>query len=368
MKPFFSTVFGLCWLAGLTGCRQETVTQPQRRDVIDAVFASGTLMPRDQYTLTAQVEGYLEHKYIQDGDSVRRGQLLFRITDESARANLTSAQANYELARQNAAEQSPQLAALRTQLDAARRKMLTDSVNRNRYAVLLRTQAVSRADFDRAELAYTTSRADYLATQHDLQNLRQSLDNQQQTARAQWIGQQENYRNFTLRSEADGRVLQTQKVPGELVRKGDVLATIGAGPLEVRLFVTEDDVQKVRAGQSVLVELNTQRGTIYPATITRIYASFDTKEQAFRVDAVFKRPPASQLAGTQLQANIIVARQARALVIPKEYITDDNRVRLRDGSERRVQAGIRGDTWVEIRSGLTEQDELVPVIPKAQSV
>jgi HlyD family secretion protein len=64
------------------------------------------------------------------------------------------------------------------------------------------------------------------------------------------------------------------------------------------------------------------------------------------------------LANTQLQANIIIANKENALVIPAEYLSDNNEVTLSDNSVVAVDVGIKTSKWVEILSGVNESNSL----------
>jgi multidrug efflux pump subunit AcrA (membrane-fusion protein) len=54
-------------------------TSPQRKDLVEMVFASGVLQADDQYDLTAQTDGYITSLSFTEGDLVKAGQLLASI-------------------------------------------------------------------------------------------------------------------------------------------------------------------------------------------------------------------------------------------------------------------------------------------------
>jgi hypothetical protein len=63
-----------------------------------------------------------------------------------------------------------------------------------------------------------------------------------------------------------------------------------------------------------------------------------------------------------VEANIVTRQQKNALVIPREYLVGGSQVRVRrDGEELTVPIvkGIQDLQFVEIRSGITEADEVV---------
>jgi hypothetical protein len=144
-----------------------------------------------------------------------------------------------------------------------------------------------------------------------------------------------------------------------LVRRGETLAEIGSGHFIARLLVAEEDIVRIKPGQEVFIELNTQKNKSYKAGITKIYPAFDPKDQSFIAEAEFTEPVPEIKSGTQLQANIVIGEKQQALVIPSSYLLPDNYV-IREGSDEKVQVitGIKTAEWVEILSGLSEKDVL----------
>jgi multidrug efflux pump subunit AcrA (membrane-fusion protein) len=69
---------------------------------VEAVFASGNVITKNHYVVTSQTEGYLDKLLFNEGDSVKAGQALFLIENESQEEQLDNAQANYEYSKSNA--------------------------------------------------------------------------------------------------------------------------------------------------------------------------------------------------------------------------------------------------------------------------
>ena len=63
-----------------------------------------------------------------------------------------------------------------------------------------------------------------------------------------------------------------------------------------------------------------------------------------------------------MEANIDVASRKQVLLIPRAYLSYSNAVQIKgEDQPRPVEVGIRSTEWVEITSGLTEQDVLIPL-------
>src|ERR1700744_4165247 len=264
----------LCYgvlLLSFAGCRQPEIATPQYRSIVDAVFASGRTEAKNQYRVTAYAEGYLQDSYVSEDDSVRKGQVLFRIAGDVQRTQVQNAATNYNYALRNASDQGPQIQQFLSQITQAQQKKTTDSLNFLRYQRLLPSHAVSQVDYDNARLTYQASTSSLTVLQKNLEDLRTNLMQTTENTKAQYRIQQQNNDFYQLQSETNGRILSVYKKNGDLIRKGDIIADLGAGLLIAKLFIAEEDIRRITLGQQVLVSLNTEKDHIYRATVSKIY-------------------------------------------------------------------------------------------------
>ncbi|HEV2355340.1 MAG TPA: HlyD family efflux transporter periplasmic adaptor subunit, partial [Puia sp.] len=148
----------------------------------------------------------------------------------------------------------------------------------------------------------------------------------------------------------------------DLIRKGEIVADLGTGQLLAKLEIAEEDIRLVQPGQPVLISLNTDKDHLYHATISKIYPSFDTGQQAFIAEATFSEMPPSLRDGTQLQANIVLSQKQHALVIPSSCLLPGDSVILApSGEHHAVTTGIHTLEWIEILGGIDSSTSLEPV-------
>ncbi len=342
-----------------TACHRKEQTTPQRKDLVDAVFASGNITMSNSYLVISQTEGYLQKKLVSEGDSVQPNQLLFQLLNETPQSQLESAEAAYQKAQGNLRETSPVLQKLHQQEIQLSNQLRTDSANFARYQNLVGSNAVSRVDYDRARLAYENSQAEFWALQNTITETRRNLKLDLANAKANLVSQQENNGNFCIVSREKGVVLRCLKESGELVKRGETIAEIGAGEFIARLQVAEEDINRIALGQEAFVELNTSKNHAFRAKISKIYPAFDTQDQSFIVEARFAEPVAGLKAGTQLQTNIVVGERKHALVIPAKYLLSNDFILTESGEKKQVTTGIKNTDWVEITGGLTESETIV---------
>ncbi|HAF29537.1 MAG TPA: hypothetical protein DCG75_10860 [Bacteroidales bacterium] len=344
----------------LTGCNHPERVQPQRKDIVDAVFASGSIITNNQYSLTSQTEGYLINSFAKEGDTIKEGQVLFHINDDAQKVQLESATANYHYALYNASSNSAILQQLNAQKIQQKNKLTTDSLNFLRYNNLIKSNAVSQLDYERAKLAFDNSRQELQATEILITDTKKNLALELIKSKSSLVSQQSTSSYFILSSRVNGVVLQIFKKDGDLVKRGETVAEIGSGSFIIKLLISEDDINKIQAGQDVYIELNTEKNKAYKARISKIYPAFDAKEQSFIAEALFSEPISNLKSGTQLQANIVIRRQKQALVIPTNYILPGDYVITNNKKKKiKVQVGIKTTDWSEIISGLDENTTLV---------
>ena len=152
---------------------------------------------------------------------------------------------------------------------------------------------------------------------------------------------------------------------GDQVKKGDVIAVIAdENKVEGVLNVDENSIGKVKIGQTVFVQLNTNKNEVYNAKISEILAAFDEQTQSFICKVIFDKSLNTSLYGTQLEANILVGEKKNALLIPRNFLGFGNKVMVKGKDEAViVKTGIVSTEYVEILDGITKEDVLLPLKP-----
>jgi macrolide-specific efflux system membrane fusion protein len=340
------------------GCNKKpnTIT-PIRKNIIDAVFASGYTVKSDEYIVATKTEGFILKSYVKEGDTVEIGDILFQLSSDVQSSQLRNATVQYNDALHKASPESPQIKSLQAQIEQAESKVELDKKNFDRYNKLIKTNAISKIDFEKAKLQYESSLSELEVLEKSLEDLLSTVQLNLENAESQLKIQKEYYGDYFIKATKKGLVLNVFKEQGELAKRGESLAKIGSGKTIAKLFIVEEDINQIQIGQKALISLNTDKNNPVEAVISKIYPSFDFAEQSFILEADFIEERKS-LANTQLQANIIIANKENALVIPAEYLSDNNEVTLFDNSVVAVDVGIKTSKWVEILSGVNESNSL----------
>ena len=351
-------------LSVITSCkpRIEEIS-PKTGPVTEAVFASGSIDPKDAYMVTGLSDGFIVKSLVTENDLVRDKQVLFILDNRQQHTQVNIAQTNLKFARIAARSNAPALMQLKNQADAALVRYQSDSITYYRYLRLFATQSVSRQDLDNAETSFKSSRSNLMAAQESYRNAVDRAEQDLENNKDLLANAVEGNEYYNLLAIGKGKVYQIFKKQGDLVRRGEQVAQLGnPDSIVINLDVDEGTIAKVRLGQETLIELNTEKNRPYQAVVSKIYPHFNESRQSYKVEARFTETVPGLIAGTQLQANIITARKDNALLIPHNCIVGENRVIRLTNSKLdtvKVETGIVSDDWIEVVSGITANDKIV---------
>ena len=345
----------------LSSCgSKSTETQAIRKDLTDLVFAPGTLEADDRYELTAQTDGYLVEMNFNEGTRVKKSQLLAVIDNDQNIINAQGASRLHVIARENTLSTAPAFLQIKANLQSAAAKLKLDQQQAERYKRLYENNSVSKTEYENARLTLINSQSALSALQEQYEDQRVRAEQQEVTQRYASDVNQAISRQNQLRALHAGKIFVKKKQLGDYVRKGDVIAIVGDPDLiYARLNVDENNMSKLKVGQEIVIRLNTNKNKIYRAVLNQILPAFDETSRSFLVKAFFKEKPGLDIIGTQLEANIIASTKKDAMVIPALFLDYGNKVTLKEGKKSiPVRTGIISDDWVEILSGLQENQTI----------
>ena len=334
---------------------KETKIQPEISTVSESVYASGIVKAQEQYNVYPVVTGLLQKIYVTEGDSVKQGDPLFLIENQTSALNTENARLALTLTEQNIRENSNRLRELAEAVNMAKERMQLDSLLFARQQSLWNQNIGSKVELEQRKLAYETSRANYISAQTRYDQSKTQFEIEHQQARNNLKINQEIQNNYTIRSEINGLVYDILKEQGEWVSSQGPIAVMG-NPSEylLSLQVDEYDITKVRPGQKVLVSMDSYRGKVFEAEISRVLPIMNERSRTFNVEAVFTDPPAGLFPNLTAEANIIIQTKEDVLIIPREYLLDDQYVLVGPEERARVEVGLMDYQNVEILNGLNQ--------------
>lgn len=247
---------------------QVAVEVVQRRTIVETVSASGKVYPEDERKVSSDVSGEIVDLYVEEGDSVRKGQLVARVYADilSSAKERASSVVSQQQAQVSNAEAS--LASFKARLDQAK-------FNYDRQKKLLDDKVISRAEFEQAESQFLSARADYNAAQQTIASGRASV----RSAEATLTEANKNLSRTSIVAPMDGivsllAVKKGERVVGTAQMAGtEMLRVADMSKIEVRVDVSENDVTKVHIGDSANVEVDAYNNRIFKGVVTKIASS-----------------------------------------------------------------------------------------------
>jgi len=235
-------------------------------DKAETIVAPGRVEPAsEEVKISSQVPGRLSSVPLEEGDRVRRGQVIAVVSNEDYRARLASAEAHLKL------REAELLRIVNGSRDQERREALAlvneaEAVLANAKSELLRKQQlyrnddISRSDAERAEREYAVAKARYDATRehHALVDAAARDDDRMRAeaevavARAQVQEAKALLDKTEVRSPINGRVLRKHLHTGESISdllQSPIYTLADSSTLRVRVDVDERDVARIQTGQ-----------------------------------------------------------------------------------------------------------------------
>lgn len=350
----------------VVSCNRTKTIKPERKAITEAVYASGFLVPRNEYKVYALADGYITGKYKDGGDTVKKGEVIFQIQNEASAARLGASSAALDLAKLNSADNSPVLTDLRNKIKSADAKFRNDSLNYVRYKNMFEAQAVTKAQYDQAALTYEVSGNDLQSAKEIYTKTKDQLRVEEKNAQSSVATSGLDYSNYTIKSLLTGMVYETYKDVGEAVRRNDLVALVGeSGSKILELSVDQSDIVKIKLGQQVIVKMDVSGDKIYKASVTRIYPNMNQNDQSFKIEAAFTENYELNFVHASVEANIIIAHKDNALILPKTVLHANDEVEIKGvglNTKVKIKKGLENLEFVEVVEGVKETDEIV--LPK----
>ena len=365
--------------AAAQGDRGESVRveEVEQRDLVATVTASGQIAPQTSVDVSSDVQGRIVEIPVEEGDLVKRGDLLLRIDPSQFEARVASAQALV------ASAQASELQARVNRDQASRARDRAEELKRQD------PNLVSDEQLEQAQTSYEVAEA--MAT---------SAGHQVTQAEAQLRDAQEQLAKTVLRAPMDGEVTRMAKevgevaVPGTFSPETGLLMTISdLSVIQVNVRVDETDVVRLHLTDSAEVTIDAFPDSTFAGRVTKISksavqglaATAGGTNQAvdYDVEVTLDDPPDAIRPDLSATAKVVTSTRDSSLSIPiialtvREHdpISTETAPQDTTGEKeevegvfifaeglvefRPVRVGIAGEEYFEVLEGLVVGDSIV---------
>lgn len=238
------------------------------RDIVETVNASGKIYPETEIKIKADVSGEIVELPVEEGDSVKKGQLLVKINASIYNSAVQQAEASMQQSQSSVANAKEMAAQAKAQLDRA-------ESNYNRNQQLYKDKVISKMEYEQIQTDYLSAKASYEAAQANITGGKFGVN----VAQANVSQARENERRTIITAPSSGVISQLlvkngERVVGTQQMDGSQIMTIAdLGRMEIRVDVSETDISKVRIGDTSIIEVDAYRGQKFKGVVSKISVS-----------------------------------------------------------------------------------------------
>jgi HlyD family secretion protein len=259
-------------IASVFGKKDEgekvAVEKVTKRTIIETVTASGQIYPEVQVVISPDISGEVTELNVQEGDSVKRGDILARIYADIYALQRDEASSQVNQSQASVANSEAALDALNASLTQAKQ-----SFERNK--ALYDQKVISKAEFEQYETTLRSAQANYNAAQQNIKSLKANV----QAAQTGLTKANKDLGRAALVAPMNGvisslKIKRGERVAGNNFNVGTEMMTVAdMSVLEARVNVGENDIVKVSIGDSADVEVDAYNNRKFRGVVTQIASS-----------------------------------------------------------------------------------------------
>ncbi len=288
---------------------------------------SGTVQAWKKMNIIPKISGKVKRIYVDEGESVRKGQLLAELDSEQAEIQLQQAKGALLAARAN--------------FQDARKNFL-------RAKKLLAQEAISKQQFEKAQLAFQAAKG----------QLKQA---EAAVKLAEFV-----INSSKLTAPFSGIITNKLKEEGDFVNPGmggfggspGILVLMDFSRVKVYVDVPSSKIDLITKGSPAIV---VWRDRTFKGKVFSVSQAADPTSKTFRVGVEAENPGLLLKPGTDVLVRIIYRRK-KALAIPARAIVEGNFAFVVDkgvARKRRLRLGLAGDRFVEVVEGVSRGEKVV---------
>jgi HlyD family secretion protein len=278
-------------------------------DVTSRVRAPGKIEPRTQVKISADIMGKITRLAVQEGDRVKKGQVLLQLDDAQYRATYNQSRAATATAKSR-----------RTDAEATYK---VSEANYKRQRALFEQKLLSQAEWDQATANHESARTALASAQEEVSR-----------SEAAMTGAADNLNKTRFAAPIDGIVSALNVEAGEIVIMGtmnnpgtQILVVSDLSRMLVRADVDETDVVEMKLGQGAKITVDALPDTSFSGTVTEIGNTAKRSAGAavegqtnFEVKVVFDHDVPEVRPGMTADVEIETATHAKTTAVPIQAV------------------------------------------------
>ena len=271
---------GIWWSSSSKPKGEKVQTEKiAKRTIYETVSASGKIFPEVEVKISSDVSGEIVELLVQEGDTVKKGQLLCRVNPEAYISTVERGEAGVNSARAQADQSRSQIESSRSRSIQAKAQLENAKTVFQRQKTLFADGVISKAELDNASVALNVAEATFEATNADIKSVEQgtrAADFSIKSANAQLKELRTNLKRTSIYAPTSGiisklNVKKGERVLGTIQMSGtEILRIADFSSMEVQVDVSENDVPRVNVGDNVDIDIDAFIGKKFKGKVYQI--------------------------------------------------------------------------------------------------
>jgi membrane fusion protein, multidrug efflux system len=277
------------------------------------IITTATLEPDSQVTLVSETNGIVAKLFVEEGNSVKEGQIICQLEDRGKQVVLQKAIINYQNAK----------------MELERRQKSYDQ------------KIISQSEYDKAKYDMEVAESGQKTAEVDIDRM---------TIRAPFSGV------ITERFIEKGQTIQAQ---------AQLFTLVDTTPLKAKIYLPEREIFGIEDNQTVELSLNAEKDVRFKGHVKQINPSVDPKTGTVKVTVEVTEAPQSVRPGSFIDVKLVTQRHDNSILIPKKALVEEAGERyvflITKGiaARKSVQIGFMDDLNAEILKGVNTGDSVV---------
>ncbi|NMH27121.1 efflux RND transporter periplasmic adaptor subunit [Flavobacterium silvaticum] len=240
------------------------LAQVNSQTLVETVSATGKVQPEIEVKISSEVSGEIIELPVKEGQVVKKGQLLVKINPDLYTSSLNRSISNLSGSKAGLSQSDAQFAEAKANYD--RNKTLFDK------------GIISRSDWDKAISSFEVAKANRQSSYYNVQSANATVSEARDNLGRTNIYAPADGTISVLGVELGERVLGTQQMAGT-----EILRVANLNNMEVEVDVNENDIVKIKLGDSADVEVDAYTKKKFKGLVTSISNSASTTTTADQV-------------------------------------------------------------------------------------
>ncbi len=279
----------------------------------ETVFGIGEVDAKEIYPLTAQTGGKIIFLGKDQGDWVKKGELIAKIDPVDLPPLIESAKIALDKAKL-------QIKVTQDAQDALDARLKLAKVTYNRTLALYKKKFASKSEYDKAKSDYDTLIAQLRSAKVQISTAKIEAQRAEKNLEAL----EEKNARLTILSPIDGYVISRNAQLSQTILPSQPIVTlVDPKTVWVRINIDEHISGKVAVGQKATITLRSHPKTPFVGKVARIEAQSDALTEERVVDVAFDQLPRPFYLKERAEASIDTAHFAKAVKIPLKLLVQE---------------------------------------------